>query len=396
MTTEAKVIKNKVGLLKLAEQLGSVSQACKVMGYSRDSFYRFKELYENGGDLALAEISRKKPVIANRVDPRIEQAVLSMTIELPAYGQLRVSNELKKKGVFISPGGVRSIWLRHDLETFRKRLKALEAKVTQDGIILTEPQLAALQKAKEEKQVLGEIETHHPGYLGAQDTYYVGTIKGIGRIYQQTFIDTYSKVVHAKLYDGKHALVAADMLNDRVIPFFEEQGVRLLRILTDRGTEYCGAREHHEYQLYLGLEDIDHTKTKARSPQTNGICERFHRTIQEEFYTIAFRKKLYASMEELQKDLDVWMEDYNNNNRTHTGKYCYGKTPMQTFLDSKQMAREKYLDKLVESGKFRSLDEAETGSGGDQPARNSPADWNGQEVGLVPTSLTQNHSKSDA
>src|SRR5690606_13427517 len=165
-------------------------------------------------------------------------------------------------------------------------LKALESKSAQEGIVLTESQLSALERAKEEKKAHGEIETHHPGYLGAQDTYYVGNIKGVGRIYQQTFIDTYSKVAQLKLYDRKNALVAADLLNDRVVPFFDEQEIPLLRVLTDRGTEYCGAREHHEYQLYLAVEDIDHSKTKARHPQTNGICERFHKTVQEEFYSI--------------------------------------------------------------------------------------------------------------
>jgi hypothetical protein len=215
MTTQQKIIKNKLGVLELAQHLGNVSKACKVMGYSRDSFYRFKELYEQGGELALQEISRRKPVLKNRVDEAIEKAVVEIAIENPALGQLRVSNELKKKGFIVSPGGVRSIWLRHDLHTFKLRLKALEAKSAQDGIVLTESQLSALEKAKEEKKAHGEIETHHPGYLGAQDTYYVGNIKGVGHIYQQTFIDTYSKVVFAKLYDRKNALIAADMLNDQ-------------------------------------------------------------------------------------------------------------------------------------------------------------------------------------
>ena len=343
MNTEVKLIKSKLGLLNLAEELGNVSQACKVMGYSRDTFYRFRELYDTGGELALQEISRKKPVIRNRVEAHIEEAVVKLATDNPALGQVRVSNELKKKGLFISPGGVRSVWLRHDLETFKKRLKALEALVAQDGLILTEQQVAALERKKLDQEAKGEIETHHPGYLGAQDTYYVGTIKGVGRIYQQTFIDTYSKVVHLKLYDRKNALVAADTLNDKVIPFYEEHNIPLLRILTDRGTEYCGAREHHEYQLYLALEDIDHTRTKARSPQTNGICERFHRTVQNEFYAIAFRKKIYKSLEQLQEDLDRWVEEYNND-RTHTGKYCYGKTPMQTFLDSIHLAKDKMLN----------------------------------------------------
>jgi transposase InsO family protein len=289
MTNEQKIIKNKLGLLRLAEQLGNVSQACRVMGYSRDSFYRFKELYDEHGEAGLQEISRRKPILKNRVDPAVEEAVVALAIEQPAYGQLRVSNELKKQGLFVSPGGVRSIWLRHDLETFKKRLKALEAKAAQENLVLTEAQLQALERAQEVKEATGEIESEHSGYLGSQDTFYVGTIKGVGRIYQQTFVDTYTKLAFVKLYDRKNALVAADLLNDQVLPFFEEENVRLLRILTDRGTEYCGALEHHEYELYLAVEDIDHTKTKARSPQTNGICERFHRTILEEFYQVAFR-----------------------------------------------------------------------------------------------------------
>jgi transposase InsO family protein len=237
-----------------------------------------------GGETALAEISRKKPNLKNRADPAIEDAVVAFALEQPAYGQVRVANELRKRALSVSPAGVRTIWLRHDLQTFQQRLKALSAKVAQDGLILTEDQVRALERAREEKAAHGEIETEHPGYLGAQDTYYVGNLKGVGRIYQQTFIDTYSKVALAKLYDRKHAITAADMLNDRVLPFFEEHGVLLLRILTDRGSEYCGNRETHEYALYLDLEAIDHTRTKTKSPQTNGICERFHQTIQNEFY----------------------------------------------------------------------------------------------------------------
>ena len=348
MTTEQKIIKNKVGVLELAKQLGSVSRACKIMGYSRDSFYRFKELYDTGGEMALAEISRRKPIVKNRVAPEVEKAVVDIAIENPALGQLRVSNELKKQGIMISPAGVRCVWLRHDLETFKKRLKALEAKAAQENLVLTEEQLMALERAKQDKEAHGEIETEHPGYLGAQDTFYVGNIKGVGRIYQQTFIDTYSKVVFTKLYDRKNALVAADTLNDRVVPFFEEHGIPLLRILTDRGTEYCGNREHHEYQLYLAVEDIDHSKIRARHPQSNGICERFHKTVLNEFYMVAFRKKVYRTIDELQKDLDDWV-GYYNEERTHSGKYCYGKTPMQTFLDTLPLAKAKMLDSTLQT-----------------------------------------------
>ncbi len=170
----------------------------------------------------------------------------------------------------------------------------------------------------------------------------MGTMKGVGRIYQQTFIDTYAKVGFAKLYDRKTPITAADLLNDRVIAFFDEQDIPLQRVLTDRGTEYCGNPERHEYELYLAIENIDHSKTKTKSPQTNGICERFNKTILNEFYRVAFRKKLYRSIEELQADLDLWMEEYNET-RPHHGRWCYGKTPIDTFRDSINMAKEKMI-----------------------------------------------------
>ena len=343
--TTNSIIKHKVGLLNLAEELQNVSKACKVMGVSRDTFYRYQEMAEQGGVEALINRSRRVPNLKNRVDEATEQAVIDYAIEFPAYGQVRASNELRKQGVFVSPSGVRSIQLRNDLQNFKKRLKALEDKVATDGIILTESQVIALEKKKEDDIACGEIETAHPGYLGSQDTFYVGNLKGVGRIYQQTFVDTYSKVAHCKLYTTKTPITSADLLNDKVLPFYQAHDLPMLRILTDRGTEYCGKVENHDYELYLAINDIEHTKTKARSPQTNGICERFHKTILQEFYQVTFRKNLYSSLEQLQSDLDIWLNFYNNE-RTHQGKMCCGRTPMQTLLDGKAVWAQKNLAQI--------------------------------------------------
>lgn len=340
MQSNTKVIRNKLGLLNLAQELKNVSKACKLLGYSRDTFYRYRELIDEGGESALNDKSRRKANLKNRVDEDIEKQVVQMAFDFPAHGQLRASNELRKKGIFISPAGVRGIWQRHDLEVFQKRLKALEVKSAEEGLVFTESQIAALERKKFDDEVSGEIETAHPGYLVSQDTFYVGTLKGVGRIYQQTVIDTYSKIAAAKLYNTKTSITAADTLNDKVLPLFDSYSIPVLRMLTDRGTEYCGKKETHDYELYLAINDIEHTKTKVRHPQTNGICERFHKTILNEFYQVTFRKNIYNNIEELQNDLDEWIEDYNKN-RTHQGKMCCGRTPMQTFLDGIEKWREK-------------------------------------------------------
>jgi len=343
--TNNPIIKHKVGLLNLAETLGNVSKACKVMGVSRDTFYRYQELAAEGGLENLIDQSRRTPNLKNRVDEATEQAVLAYAVTEPAHGQHRASNELRKQGIFVSGSGVRSVWIRHDLENFKKRLRALEDKISSEGIVLSDSQIAALERKKQDDEACGEIETAHPGYLGSQDTFYVGNLKGVGRIYQQTFVDTYSRVAFCKLYTTKTPITAADLMNDKVLPFFEGESLPMLRILTDRGTEYCGKVEQHDYQLYLAVNDIDHTKTKAMSPQTNGICERFHKTILTEFYQVTFRKKLYGELDELQKDLDEWIHYYNNE-RTHQGKRCCGRTPMETLLEGKQIWAEKNLAQI--------------------------------------------------
>ena len=349
MTQNQYVIRRKLNILELGETLGNISEACRKLGVSRQHHYDIKSAIEEEGLEGLLEKSRKAPRFANRVSPEIEQKVLDYSLEFPTQGQKRVANELKKQGIQISDGGIRSIWLRHNLQIASLRLKRLEKWAAENESILTESQVQALEQAKEEKEAHGEIETPHPGFLLGQDTYYVGYIKGVGKIYQQTAIDTHSNVGFAKVYSDKTALVAADFLNNKVLPFFDAQNMALLRILTDRGTEYCGRTEIHPYQLFLHLSGIEHSRTKVRHPQTNGSTERLNQTIQNEFYKVAFRKKLYKSIEEIQSDLDSFMRYYNND-RTNQGKHCQGRTPMQTFEDGRPLYQQ-YVFENSEEGK---------------------------------------------
>lgn len=344
MTQTQYIIERKLGILELGQTLGNISDACRKMGASRQHYYDIKTTLEEEGLEGLVEKTRRAPRIANRIDQIIEDKILKYSLEFPTHGQVTVSNELKQKAVIVSPGGVRGVWLRHGLETKKLRLNRLEKWALEQANVLTESQVQALESAKEEKQAHGEVETFHPGFLVGQDTFYAAWIKGIGKIYQQTAIDTFSNVAFAKLYTDKTALAATDFLNDKILPFFDSHGVRLLRTLTDRGTEYCGVQDQHPYELFCYLSDIEHSRTKARHPQTNGACERMNQIILDEFWQVAFRKKIYKTLEEIQTDLDAYLIRYNEL-RTNQGRRCDGRTPMQTFLEGKALC-ERYVPEI--------------------------------------------------
>lgn len=344
MTQHQYIIRRKMNVVELAQTLGNISEACRNLGVSRQHYYDIKSAIAEDGIDGLLEKSRKQPRIANRLSPEIEQMILDYSLEFPTHGQKRTCNELNKKGIRISDGGVRGVWGRHNLLRKKERLKRLEKFAAETGKILTESQVAALENAKEEKEAHGEIETFHPGFLLGQDTYYVGYIKGVGKIYQQTGIDTFSNVGFAKLYTDKTAITAADFLNDKVLPFFDEEQMSLLRVLTDRGTEYGGKMEKHPYQLFLHLNDIEHSRTKVRHPQTNGCTERLNQIIQEEFYSVAFRKTLYTNLDQMQADLDGFMAYYNNE-RTNQGKRCQGRTPKETWDAGYELYKKYVIEK---------------------------------------------------
>lgn len=336
MTQQQYIISRKLSLLELGQTLGNITDACRKLGVSRQHYYDIKQAIEEEGLEGLFEKSRRAPRIGNRVAPEIEQMVLDYSLEFPTHGQVRVANELRRRGVQVSAGGIRSIWLRHDLHVKSLRLKRLEKWAAENTGVLTESQVQALETAKEEEEAHGEVESPHPGFLVAQDTCYIGYIKGVGRLYQQTAIDTHANVGFAKLYLERTAITAADMLNDKVLPYYDERFIRILRALTDNGMEYCGRVEAHPYELFLHLNGIEHTRTRVRRPQTNGSVERLNQIIQDEFYAVAFRKKLYQTLDEMQADLDEFM-DYYNNERTNQGRYCQGRTPAQTFTEGLEL-----------------------------------------------------------
>jgi len=289
MTHPEYVIKRKLNILDLAETLGNVSEAARRTGVSIKHIYDIKRtLIEEGVD-GLREKTKRVPRHSNLLSQSIEDKILDYSLHNPTHRQIRTANELNRtNGRTIGPGGVRGVWPRHEMQTMKLRLTRLEKWSAENNRILTESQVQALEEKKQKDESHGEIETHHSGYLFAQDTYYVGTFKGIGRIYQQTGIDTYSNISFAKLYTQKTSIEAADFLNDKVLPFFDLHGISVLRVLTDRGPEYSGRADAHPYQLFLSLNDISYSRTKARHPQTNGSCEKLNQTVEREFYAIAF------------------------------------------------------------------------------------------------------------
>lgn len=333
MSTREKLIKARLGLLALAQELQNVRLACKRAGISKSHFYEIKDAYEKYGAEGLAPQSRRRPRMPNQVPPELETRILEMTAQYPTYSYLRISGQLRLIGVGVAPSAVRAVWQRHGLTLRIDRLLWLEKQSASNGGVLTERHLRLIRQ-HQRRRVDPEqhVEAPYPGYLLCQDTYFVGTIKGVGKIYMQSVVDAHCSLAFAKLALSKVPLTAVDTLYDRVWPFYEEHGVEVEHLLTDNGREYCGRELQHFYELFLALHQIRHRRTEVRSPETNGFCERFHRTVQEEFFAVAFRKTFYESLDQLQVDLDRYLEFYNRE-RAHQGYRTQGRTPYQAFSE---------------------------------------------------------------
>jgi transposase InsO family protein len=329
MTATEKLAHKRLTLLQLAEKLGNVSKACRMHKVSRSQFYEYKRSFQEHGLEGLVD----KPPIPGSHPSQLSQkttnCIIALSLAHPAFGQQRIADQLALEGEAVCPTSVRNVWLKEGLETKYKRLLRLEEKALTKGFKLTEQQIKLLEKANPEFAER-HVKSEYPGYLLCQDTFYVGRLKGVGRIYLQAVVDTFGSVAFGKLYTSKRQETAADVLYDRVLPFYESHGLTIKAILTDNGTEYKGRPTIHLYEIFLELNDIEHRTTKVASPRTNGFVERFNRTVLDEFFRTAFRKKLYESVDALQKDLDAWFHEYNHN-RPHRGYRNQGRRPMETF-----------------------------------------------------------------
>lgn len=332
MTTTTKVARRKLSLLELAAEMNNVSKACQIMGYSRQQFYEIRRNYQAYGAQGLIDrLPGPKGPHPNRVDEAVEKAILDHSLQQPSHGPLRVSQMLALQGIQVSSGGVRGVWSRHSLLTRHERLLRLERSVREQSLELSEDQIRLLERFSPEFRERC-IETKHSGDLVAVDTFFVGTLKGIGRIYLQSVIDCHSRYAWGRLYTSKLPVTAIHVLNEDVLPFFDQHDAAITTILSDNGREYCGRPDKHPYELFLQLEGIEHRTTKVRRPQSNGFVERLHRTLLDEHFRIQGRQKWYESIEEMQKDLNTYLHHYNHE-RPHQGRNMNGRVPYKAFID---------------------------------------------------------------
>ena len=329
MTAKHKLAQKRLTLLQLAEKLGNVSKACRMHKVSRSQFYEYKRSFQEFGLEGLIDRPPIPGTHPNELSDEIKARIMALSLEHPAFGQQRIADQLALEGISTCPTSIRNVWIKSGMETKYKRLLKLEESLADKTFKLTETQIRLLEKSNPEFRER-HVESHYPGYLLCQDTFFVGRLKGVGRIYLQAVVDTYGSYAFGKLYTSKKQETAADILYDKVLPFYQEKGIPVEHILTDNGTEYKGRPMIHLYQIFLEFNDIKHRHTKVGTPRTNGFVERFNKTVLDEFFRTAFRKKMYDSIAALQQDLDKWLHEYNHE-RPHRGYRNQGRRPIETF-----------------------------------------------------------------
>ena len=328
MTAEEKVARHKLSVLELAEALCNVSEACRQRGVSRTQFYEYKRRFQTHGLEGLRDLPPIHKSHPMTTPPEVTGRILDLSLAHPAWGCNRLSDAMKLEGSYVSAPTIQNILNQSGMGTRYDRWLKLEGKSSSEAIELTGEQVAFIEKQNpcfRERRV----ESSRPGELLNQDTFYVGHLKGVGKVYLHAVVDTYSSYAFGFLHVSKQPEAAVAVLHNQALPFYRERGLAVEAVLTDNGREFCG-RDTHPYELYLELNDIEHRTTKVRHPQTNGFVERFNRTALDEFFRQAFRQKFYGSVEELQEDLDRWLEHYNTQ-RPHQGYRNMGRRPIDTI-----------------------------------------------------------------
>jgi transposase InsO family protein len=323
-----KLARKRLSVLQLAESLGNVSEACRRGGLDRTSFYEWRRRFQTHGLEGLKDLPPVHKSHPQTTPPEVVERLLALSMEHPTWGCNRLSDMLRLEGPYVSGPTVQSILSKHGVGSRYERLLRLEERAAQTAIPLTAEQVAQIERANpcfRERHV----KSSRPGELLSQDTFYVGTLKGVGKVYLQAVVDTYGSYAFGFVHTTKRPECAVAVLYNDVLPFYEAQGLTVGAVLTDNGREFCGT-EHHPYELYLALEGIEHRKTKVRRPQTNGFVERFNRTLLDEFLRTAMRTTLYTSTDALQADLDTWLVHYNEE-RPHRGYRNMGKRPIETI-----------------------------------------------------------------
>ncbi len=325
--TNEKLAHRRLTVLELAERLGNVSEACRRGGIDRTSFYDWKRRFQTHGLDGLKDlppIAKSHPMTT---PPEVVARIEGLALAHPAYGCNRIEASLALEGKRVSAITVQKILNDKGLGTRHQRWLALERRNAEEPLELSPEQVAFLEKLNpcfRERHV----ESSRPGELLSADTFMVGTLKGIGRVYLHAVVDTYGSYAFGFLHVSKQPEAAVAVLHNDVLPFYGELGLEIAAVLTDNGREFCGT-ERHPYELYLALNDIEHRKTRVGTPRTNGFVERFHGTALEEFFMPALRAKLYESVEALQADLDAWLAHYNRE-RPHLGYRNQGRRPWET------------------------------------------------------------------
>jgi transposase InsO family protein len=293
----------------------------------RSQFYEYKKRFQEQGLAGLKDLPPIPKDHPFTTAPEVVGRILALSMDHPSWGCVKLSDWLKLQGIFVSSPTIQNILIKHDLGQKYQRLLELERRHLQEGLALTEEQVKAIEKANpcfRERHV----ESARPGELLCQDTFTVGRLKGIGRLYLHTVVDTYGSYAFGFLHTSKRPEAAVAVLHNDVLPFYQAHDLSVEAVLTDNGREFCGT-DAHPYELYLDFNDLEHRRTQVRKPQTNGFVERFHRTVKEEFFEVAFRQKFYESVDTLQADLDDWLTHYNTQ-RPHQGYRNMGRRPIET------------------------------------------------------------------